>query len=48
MGKCEVFEQQKCLGCEGLNPELDINKLKWKCEEYRKLRGKNYDDRRGN
>ena len=33
--KCEVFENGKCLGCNGL--EYDIDRLKKKCETYKRL-----------
>lgn len=31
-GKCEIFEKGLCLGCNGL--EYDIDKLKNNCETY--------------
>ena len=33
-GKCEVFERNKCTGCEGMLYDLD--KLKLQCETYQK------------
>lgn len=34
---CEKFSEGKCLGCNGL--ELNINKLKYECEDYREYMG---------
>jgi hypothetical protein len=31
---CEIFDKGDCLGCCGL--EYDIDKLKLQCEEYQK------------
>lgn len=31
---CELFMNNKCLGCEGL--QYDIDKLKLECETYKK------------
>ena len=33
-GKCEIFNKNKCLGCEALARE-DLDNLKHKCEIYR-------------
>lgn len=40
-GKCEVFEKEKCTGCEGLDPQYNIDETKWKCEDYLKWRKTN-------
>ena len=33
-GKCEIFDRGYCMGCAGL--EFDIDKLKLQCEFYQK------------
>lgn len=32
---CEVFKNNKCLGCVGLDPQYNIDVLKFKCETYK-------------
>ena len=32
---CEVFSRNRCLGCEALSPEYDIDKVKYQCEIYK-------------
>lgn len=32
---CEIFLRNKCTGCVGLDPQYDIDRIKYKCELYR-------------
>ena len=34
MGRCEVFDRNRCFGCVGLDPQYDIEKIKLQCKTY--------------
>lgn len=40
---CEVFSANKCLGCVGL--EYDIDKVKKYCEIYREVTNEQYSNK---